>query len=494
MFGHSFLKFHGRDNSDDRDLLNYGVSFAADSGRDGGASFAIRGLFGGYRGYFSLLPYHQTLHTYSNLEGRDIWEYRLALSPAEVDFLVDHLLELKQTWFDYYFVDKNCSYQLLAALEAARPSLRLTSQFSYWAIPADAVRVVARSPGLVVAKSYRPSLATEFAQARARLDGAQAALAKALVADPPEKFDAALAALASTNADLPARARVLDAALLYAATLGAGDEGDNALASAEERSAAGERKARDYRLKLARASLGLPSEPFNQASARARPPEDGHDSSLAALGLGQREGFAYQSLEARAAYHSLLSNDTGFLPNTRLEALRARILRSDALGGAVLQELALADLLAMTPWTRFARPLSWAATIGWQRLPERPAASSLAFSLKGGIGAAVEPLGGPGLALAAFALANGDAADDLDKGYRLGASAQALALLRMASWWHASLGAEYTYFVLGATSDFPAFWAKQAISLSRNWEARLDLSRAGSIADSQAVIAWHFLF
>ena len=107
-------------------------------------------------------PFHQTLRTYANLEGRDLVEYRLALTQAELDFFIDHLFELERTYFDYYFLTENCSYFLLAAIETVRPSLELSNVFWYEVIPADSVRVVARTPGLVTSTRYRPALMTLF--------------------------------------------------------------------------------------------------------------------------------------------------------------------------------------------------------------------------------------------------------------------------------------------------------------------------------------------
>ena len=475
MFGHTFFKFHSRSNAADRDLLNYGVNFAAGTGDDGGAAFAVRGLFGGYRGYFSMLPYHQTLRQYANLEGRDIWEYKLALAPEELERLIDHLLELEQTWFDYYFFDENCSYQLLAALEVARPSLHLLDRFAYFVIPADAVRVVAREPNLVGKISYRPSLAAEFKERLKPLSGGQRRLARALVR--ADDFSKPEKRLAAETAE--AQERVLDAALLYSGIL----SGSNADAYRD----------RDYRLKIARARLGTNSRPIDAAEIGATRPEEGHDSSLVAIGYGRRDASDYQLFAARAAYHALLSRDAGFLPNTRLEAFRAEVRRDSAPEAYRLHEFEVLDLLAVTPWTVFQRPLSWTADLGWRRQDDRPEGSSLAFAVNGGVGAAFQPFGSA-FTLAAFGLAHFDAADDLGRGFRLGGSGRLQGILRLASGWHVGAGAEYAYFVWGERSEFPTFWARQTIALSRDWEFRLEHRRAADIVENQAAVAWQFLF
>ena len=71
------------------------------------------------------MPYYVKVQEYSNMESRDLWEYELTLSAAQVSRLVMHAWETRATHFDYYFFSRNCSYQLLALLEAADPDLHL---------------------------------------------------------------------------------------------------------------------------------------------------------------------------------------------------------------------------------------------------------------------------------------------------------------------------------------------------------------------------------
>ena len=100
---------------------------------------------GGYPGLFALMPYREKLSEYRSLENRDLWEYQLDLTPEETGRMVEHVWELKQIQFDYFFFDENCSYRLLELLQVARPSLDLTSQFPLTAIPTDTVKAVKQS-------------------------------------------------------------------------------------------------------------------------------------------------------------------------------------------------------------------------------------------------------------------------------------------------------------------------------------------------------------
>lgn len=163
MFGHTLLRIdQAQVQRDNTALLSYAVNFGAYiEGNDNSILYAWKGLMGGYPGLFALVPYQEKLSEYRSLENRDLWEYRLNLSPEETGRMVEHIWELKQVRFDYFFFDENCSYRLLELLQVARPSLDLTSQFQLTAIPTDTVKAVKQS-GLVEKVDYRPSREREL--------------------------------------------------------------------------------------------------------------------------------------------------------------------------------------------------------------------------------------------------------------------------------------------------------------------------------------------
>ncbi|MDM8551890.1 DUF4105 domain-containing protein [Desulfobacterales bacterium HSG2] len=121
MFGHSLINIETRKY--ESKLLSHAVNYSAITDETNGLFFAIKGLFGFYKGYYSILPYYQKIQEYSDISQRDIWEYQLNLSESEVKRLITHLWELRNVHSDYYFFDENCSYNLLFLLESARPSL-----------------------------------------------------------------------------------------------------------------------------------------------------------------------------------------------------------------------------------------------------------------------------------------------------------------------------------------------------------------------------------
>lgn len=125
MFGHTLLRIDQADiDSNGTAMLSYALNFGAFiEGSDNSILYAWKGLMGGYPGLFALVPYREKLSEYNRLENRDLWEYRLNLTPEETGRMVEHVWELKQIRFDYFFFDENCSYRLLELLQVARPGL-----------------------------------------------------------------------------------------------------------------------------------------------------------------------------------------------------------------------------------------------------------------------------------------------------------------------------------------------------------------------------------
>ena len=153
MYGHTFLQLSSKK---DAPLLSNALNYAAKTNEKNGLVFAFKGVFGGYEGQYSILPYYEKLKTYNNIEQRDVWEYDLNFNQEEIDVLVLHAWELKDSYADYFFFKENCSYALLWLLEIARPSLELTDNFTFKAIPLDTIKLVEKN-GLISGSNYRYS-------------------------------------------------------------------------------------------------------------------------------------------------------------------------------------------------------------------------------------------------------------------------------------------------------------------------------------------------
>ena len=152
MFGHTLIRL----NYPGDPLNSFAVNFAAQTTDTNGIIYAFKGLTGLYHGKYAILPYYKKIFEYNDIKNRDIWEYKLNLTKQEIHRLVLHIYEIKNTYSKYYYFNKNCSYEILWLLEAARPKLNLVNRFHYKVLPIDTLKVM-KQEGLIVSSKYRPS-------------------------------------------------------------------------------------------------------------------------------------------------------------------------------------------------------------------------------------------------------------------------------------------------------------------------------------------------
>jgi hypothetical protein len=159
IMGHTFLKFN---NPQKPEFMNLSVGYAAEMEKDVGPfSYAYNGLLGGFKGTFSVFPYHEKFHEYSNMENRSLWEYQLRLTQEEVEFLLDTIWELKNTaQIDYFFATDNCSYALAFALQTVKPEKNLVEGFGPYVAPYVTLLRLERE-GLIASEKLYPSLRTK---------------------------------------------------------------------------------------------------------------------------------------------------------------------------------------------------------------------------------------------------------------------------------------------------------------------------------------------
>lgn len=154
MFGHTMLKFQKRGQ---QSPLGHAVSFGAKITDPPGISYALKGIFGLYPGYFSVVPYYEAMNLYREREDRDLWVLDLSLSQQQVELLTDHLWELRATRIDYYFFTENCAKLLIDFLAVAEPTIEPSEFKGAWLVPIDVVNYL-HQLGLVNRENYLASL------------------------------------------------------------------------------------------------------------------------------------------------------------------------------------------------------------------------------------------------------------------------------------------------------------------------------------------------
>ncbi|MBC3349727.1 DUF4105 domain-containing protein [Pseudomonas sp. SWRI196] len=365
MFGHTLLRIDQADvQSDKTALLSYAINFGAYiEGSDNSILYAWKGLMGGYPGLFALVPYQEKLSEYRSLENRDLWEYRLNLSQVETERMVEHVWELKQIEFDYFFFDENCSYRLLELLQVARPSLRLTEQFPLTAIPTDTVKAV-KEAGLVESIEYRPSRERELLSRAEPLSDDEQQWVLKVSADQKQLQTSAFKALPRAR-----QALIIDAAYRLERYRANGQERDP------------QRAQRSF--ELLRAINQNPAPELD--IPRPGLPEDGHESRTWQAGLGTRGDRAFGEYGLRMAYHDLNDNAESFPLGAQIEILQLKLRQYEGNDWQV-QQLDLATIRSLTPRNELLQPLSWQVTGGLERVPGKHDDETLVSHVNGGAG------------------------------------------------------------------------------------------------------------
>ena len=353
-FGHTFLRVNKKNEmvpEERRQLLDFGIDFSADPDTNFAPLYAIKGLAGAFPGTFRKIPYYFKVRQYNDFESRDLWEYKLALTPAQLELLIAHVWELGSTFFDYFYLTENCSYHILALVEVAAE--RSLLEHVHWpVIPADSIKALFEAEGLVAETTFRPSIRTRFREQTRSLTDEQADAVVQLSDDPK----AALAAWA------PAQTiRVLDAAqdlvdIRFAKEIVKGPRESEA---AKRKQALLER----------RAEILVPSPEIRETIPWSKMPQRGHDSRRLSLGGGANtNGEGYVSVGARLALHDLADPTSGYPELSQLEFLPTRARYDVVDRDFTLEQLDLVHIVSLTSQNRFSRHTSWEFRIGSQRL------------------------------------------------------------------------------------------------------------------------------
>ena len=335
-FGHTFLRFDNSQSELLSNALNYAASYRF---TDNMVKYVYNGLFGGYNGIFNIRSYFEMVEEYSNLENRDIWEYRLDYSPEEIQQLIRHVWEVMQIDFDYYFFSENCSYRLLALLDVVRADSHLSARehFPYYAIPVDTVRVVDEA-GLISGHVYRPSLVSKIKQKFGSVTEDMQSSIVALADDQisPDKL---------TDYTSLQRAQILDAAY---EVLQMRDRHKTILAE---------------QILQARSQVQVETMPVDHAQV---PPETGHASARFSIAAGRVENRNQLSIELRPAFHDLLDAPTGYVQGAGISILqtRLRVLQGDS---PELDALVFISMDSLSPLTKWRTPVSWSFETGLRR-------------------------------------------------------------------------------------------------------------------------------
>ncbi len=457
MFGHTLLRVDQKGQTEPTRILAYTINYAADVPPDAGMAYPIRGIFGGYRGYFSTIPYYLKVQEYRDIENRDIWEYRLNFTDNQVTRLLMHAWELGNASFDYFFFKENCSYHLLALLDYADPTLHLTDEFHFWTVPADTVRLIASKPGLVSGVAYRPSRSNVIRRKRESLPSEEQNIAHRLTQDVGELKSVALRRL-----ELTRQTFLLDLASDYLRyRIDTTDEPPPNL------------KERNRAILAARSEIRLPSEEF-RAEPFAKQPELGHNTSRVSVGAGWRNNSAFEEQTVRAGYHDLLDPEIGYTPNAQIEIASVTMRTYNRHDQIRLERATLANVISLSPIDSVFHAPSWKINVGMNTIRHNGCQLCSNGVASGGIGAAVETQWLKREVYFAFAETEANYSKAYEERHRIGGGGTVGVLTDLTDRWRLMASSTYLKYALGEKSDDVRWFVGQRYTLLQNLALRLE--------------------
>lgn len=472
MFGHTFLRIDREDPEQAGELSAYAVNFSAQTEETNGVLFAVKGLTGQYRGRYALRPYYGMVNDYAEIESRDLWSYRLDLAPAEVERLLQHLWEMEDVDFRYFFLRENCSYQILALLETARPDLDLTGGFFHQVEPHATVQRLDDS-GLLTSPDYRPALLNRIRARLGQLSPAGRRHVTRLVAGEADP-DAG---------ELPRAERAQ--ALETAFALLKYRQGEGAI----DAETYGERSLPILR---ARSRLGRVAAPEIEPPDSA--PHRAHRATRLSVGAGADHRSGYLALGYRPSFHGITERRAGYRRGAAIQALDLAVHLPTDGSGPDLERLILADILSLARRGPLIRPLSWRLRGGYEEVWIDGEDDQGSIKLEGGLGPAwsLTP------ALTGYAFAQGQVLGhpDLPKGGSAGIGAR-LGLL-----W--SPGRQWTAHAFAEAHDHPSRLERTLVRAavegsyapSPRWGVALRVEAHGRRSDTstEGTLSWRYYF
>jgi len=344
MFGHTLIRI---DTPLKSKLVSHAVNYSAITTDTNGILFAFKGIFGFYKGYFSILPYYEKLKQYSDKDSRDLWEYKLNLTENEVYRMTLHVWELQDIYSYYYFFNENCSYNLLFLIDVVKPEYRITDKFKYWVIPVDTIKVL-KNKKLINNPDYRPSKVTKinfissFLNKKQKITALKIATGKI---NPNTVLD--------LNIPEKKKIYILDVSTNYLQYL------------------VSKRKINKstYTKKLIKI-LSVRSK-FKDKIIYKYPvpvsPEKSHNSKRVQISAGLLNKEKFIEIGTRPAYHDLLDLDEGFKYGSKIQFLDLKFRYYTDLKKFQIQKIGIVEITSITPRNVFFKPISWRVNFGIYR-------------------------------------------------------------------------------------------------------------------------------
>ena len=469
-FGHTFLRVDQRGQTDQTRILAYTINYAAELPPNAGPEYAVKGIFGGYRGYFSTIPYYLKVQEYGDIEDRDIWEYKLNFTPEQLRRLLTHAWEMGNAYFDYFFFKENCSYHILSLVEFAEPSLHLTDRFAIFTMPSDTIRRLMEKSEMVSTVVYRPSRGTLVRKRKALLPESEYQWLRRVIVEPSTAKAPEFLALPPQR-----QATVLDIASDYLLLKSSGERLNN-----------NPYQQRNRELLLERSKLKIRPESVEISPFTDRP-DVGHGTSRASVGIGWRNKQLYQELALRAAYHDLLDPEKGYTPDAQIEALSLAVRqygpenwRESSFEKNLtdtqfrVERFTLVNMVSLSPMDRLFHAPSWKLGLGMNTVRHHNCRLCSNGYFNVGFGGSIESHWLKRELFFAFAEAEANYSSAYEDWHRIGGGGTVGMLADLTDRWKMMASGTYLKYALGEKSDDVRWFVGQRFTLLQNLAVRLE--------------------
>lgn len=473
-FGHTLLRLSRFDDKNETEMLDYGINYAAQSKEPNPLLYIVKGIFGGFIGEFAAIPYYYKIREYTNIEFRDLWSYDLKLSTMEVLEMVDHIWELGNTHFDYFYFHENCSYHLLSIVEVARPTVNLTDTYSLYTIPADTVRLLDQE-GLIEEGKRRESTYSKLTRLSEDLSNKELQTAKE-ISDHPSKLNELLAGM-----DDKKKAQILDV------SIEAFDYFNF------EKILADDQKAKELKFPIlsARAVNPVVSEDtYDAKKLQKDSPAKGHSSTRLTLAenywdkVGKSTRFEY-----RSALHDILDPPAGALKQSQLEMgrfsfeVREQNYEDPKL---ILDQVAVFSIRNLAEQNFWTSPMSWELETGVKQLKRSMCFDCPAGYVSGSIGNSIS-LSNERVLMSLLMNAEADVQSQFANNYRVGLGPKFFTRVKFSDKWITGINSWYHFNTYEHDKLFQDYEWWSELELRHHLTDRISLKVSGGGVERERI-------
>lgn len=163
MYGHAFLRLDTTKSvasGQDKDAIAINYSSVVTDKKVNEGVRAVKSMFGGYAGGLEFINFADKQDDYLVDDERDIWQYTIALTKDEIDQIIRHLWETRESGRRYYFTHNNCATEIVRLIDVVRADKSIGDDMGSIVIPSQIAHILDKH-GMVAKTKFLPSNATK---------------------------------------------------------------------------------------------------------------------------------------------------------------------------------------------------------------------------------------------------------------------------------------------------------------------------------------------